>query len=41
MSDLISSDFDEVKRIFKPTLDKLDHNYLNDIKGWKTQQPKI
>ncbi|PCI37056.1 MAG: 6-carboxytetrahydropterin synthase QueD [Rhodospirillaceae bacterium] len=26
-------DFADIKRAFKPTLDRLDHYYLNDIKG--------
>ena len=26
-------DFAEVKRLFQPTYDRLDHHYLNDIQG--------
>jgi 6-pyruvoyltetrahydropterin/6-carboxytetrahydropterin synthase len=26
-------DFSEIKEIFKPLFDRLDHHYLNDIKG--------
>ena len=26
-------DFGEVKALFKPTYERLDHNYLNDIPG--------
>ncbi|MBQ0794390.1 6-carboxytetrahydropterin synthase QueD [Zhongshania sp.] len=26
-------DFSEVKKVFAPIYDQLDHNYLNDIKG--------
>jgi len=26
-------DFSEIKKIFKPIYNQLDHNYLNDIKG--------
>ncbi len=26
-------DFSEIKRIFKPIFDQLDHHYLNDIEG--------
>jgi 6-pyruvoyltetrahydropterin/6-carboxytetrahydropterin synthase len=26
-------DFGEVKRLFEPTLDRLDHHYLNEIEG--------
>lgn len=33
-------DFAELKAIFKPTLDRLDHYYLNDILAWKTQPAK-
>lgn len=33
-------DFAELKAIFKPTLDRLDHYYLNDILVWKTRPAK-
>lgn len=26
-------DFADIKKAFKPTLDRLDHNYLNEIEG--------
>ncbi len=30
-------DFAELKAAFKPTYERLDHHYLNDILVWKTQ----
>lgn len=33
-------DFAELKAAFKPTYDRLDHYYLNDIPDWRTQPAK-
>lgn len=33
-------DFAELKAAFKPTYDRLDHYYLNDILVWKTPPAK-
>ena len=34
-------DFAELKAAFKPTYERLDHHYLNDIPVWKTQPAKF
>jgi len=34
-------DFSDVKSIFKPIYDQLDHNYLNDIKGLENPTAEV
>jgi 6-pyruvoyltetrahydropterin/6-carboxytetrahydropterin synthase len=34
-------DFAEVKRIFQPTYDRLDHHYLNDIAGLENPTSEV
>ena len=34
-------DFGDIKRIFKPLYDELDHNYLNDIEGLENPTSEI
>jgi 6-pyruvoyltetrahydropterin/6-carboxytetrahydropterin synthase len=34
-------DFGEVKRIFQPIYDQLDHNYLNDIDGLENPTSEV
>ncbi|EHW6772560.1 6-carboxytetrahydropterin synthase, partial [Escherichia coli] len=34
-------DFAELKAIFKPTLDRLDHYYLNDIPGLENPTSEV
>jgi 6-pyruvoyltetrahydropterin/6-carboxytetrahydropterin synthase len=34
-------DFSEIKKIFKPTLNMLDHHYLNDIAGLENPTAEI
>jgi 6-pyruvoyltetrahydropterin/6-carboxytetrahydropterin synthase len=34
-------DFSDIKKLFKPTLDMLDHYYLNDIEGLENPTAEI
>ena len=34
-------DFGDIKQIFKPLYDQLDHNYLNDIKGLENPTSEV